>query len=346
MATSTIYDPAAALTQYQSSQAVSSLLGQTVTQPSNGALDPNLLTSVAAGTSTIPTNPAAQNAIINTAQQALDYQGQATQDEYQAAGYDLQQTGYSKEEEAYNNAREISLRNANLSLLSGKIADQQEQRKIYQTISGQRADITGSGFTGNSGSALYLMADSAQQGALARAQIRTNAQLQAQGYQAGAAADQAQIEAAGVASGQAGIAANAARDAAAQARAAGVATQTNAVNALSALQQQQLADASGTLPGQVAGTGAGGSSIPGVTRQADGSTLYAGISAADAANNAAMLGYRVGEDGKLVPGTPTQNVIQVSQQGKDAAAAYVKAVNSGQATANPGAGAVNLVLKG
>lgn len=92
----------------------------------------------------------------------------ASADESKATGLRLKAQGDALEGENYDLAAEYAGQNEKFAEQSTAIKQQQLDRSNYQTIGGQQADIAGAGFA-NSGSALDLLRDSAQQGALTKA---------------------------------------------------------------------------------------------------------------------------------------------------------------------------------
>ena len=79
-------------------------------------------------------------------------------------------------------AASLSGQDVNLVNASTNIQVAQNQRKINNTMGGQESDIAGAGFA-REGSALWLQADSARQGAIATSLIKTQGAITAQGYQ-------------------------------------------------------------------------------------------------------------------------------------------------------------------
>ncbi len=92
---------------------------------------------------------------------------------------------------AYNQAANFALENAAVAKRSGAIQEAQANRAIYQVVSGQSAVEGASGLAAG-GSNQYLSRASLQQGGLQKAIIANNAQIQVQGFEAEAAADQGQ----------------------------------------------------------------------------------------------------------------------------------------------------------
>lgn len=94
---------------------------------------------------------------------------------------------------AYKKAAKFATQNAATAERSGVIQEAQAARQIYQTVSGAQAAEASSG-TGTGGSNQYLSRASLQQGGLQKAIIANNAQIQATGFKAEAAADTGQAQ--------------------------------------------------------------------------------------------------------------------------------------------------------
>lgn len=86
----------------------------------------------------------------------------------------------------YKAAAGYAAQNAEIAAQSTAIQETQAQRKIYQTIGGQKADVAGAGLAA-SGSALDVMRDSAQQGSLTKQLIQNQGAINIAGYQEEAA---------------------------------------------------------------------------------------------------------------------------------------------------------------
>lgn len=113
--------------------------------------------------------------------------GTAITDFGSAAADLLMAEGSREAAKAYGQASAIATSNSNLTLRSGQIQEEQESRAITQALGSENADVASAGFK-NSGSALYLMKSSLQQGALAKQLISNQTEITAQGYQQQAAA--------------------------------------------------------------------------------------------------------------------------------------------------------------
>lgn len=82
----------------------------------------------------------------------------------------------------YKAAAGYATQNADIAKQSEQIQETQAQRKIYQTIGGQKADIGGAGLA-ESGSALDVMRSSAEQGSLTKQLIAAQGQINVNGYE-------------------------------------------------------------------------------------------------------------------------------------------------------------------
>lgn len=114
--------------------------------------------------------------------------GTAISDFYQAQGD-------KKSASNYLEAADIANQNAQLAKMSAAIQETATQRQINKTIGGQAADVAGAGFA-QSGSALDLMRDSASQGALQKAMIGLQGQINSNAYAAQAGAYMGEYQAA------------------------------------------------------------------------------------------------------------------------------------------------------
>lgn len=108
--------------------------------------------------------------------------GGAVADLFSASGLKLKAEGTEKEAEAYDEAARLADLNVQFSKTSTEIKEAQTERTIFQTISGQQADIASAGF-GNSGTALDLFRDSASQGALTKAVVSQQGLIQEASYE-------------------------------------------------------------------------------------------------------------------------------------------------------------------
>jgi hypothetical protein len=122
--------------------------------------------------------------------------GGAVSDLFGAVGSFASAKGYSK-------AAGLASQNAEIAAQSTAIQETQAQRKIYQTIGGQKADVAGAGLAA-SGSALDVMRDSAQQGSLTKQLIANQGAINIAGYEE-EAANYSAMASASKASGTGGI---------------------------------------------------------------------------------------------------------------------------------------------
>jgi hypothetical protein len=92
----------------------------------------------------------------------------AVSDLFAAEGHRYKAKGDLFEAENYDRASALATQNEKFTEQSTAIKQQQLDRQNFKMLGGQQADIAGAGFAA-SGSALDLMAESAQQGALQKA---------------------------------------------------------------------------------------------------------------------------------------------------------------------------------
>jgi hypothetical protein len=107
--------------------------------------------------------------------------GGAVSDLFAASGHRAKAQGDLAEAQNYDLASSLATQNEKFTETSTAIKQQQLDRSIYQTIGGQQADVAGAGFAA-SGSALDLLRDSAQQGALTHAVAGQQGLIQEAGY--------------------------------------------------------------------------------------------------------------------------------------------------------------------
>lgn len=108
--------------------------------------------------------------------------GGAVSDLFAAQGLRTKAKGSRIEAQEYDLASNLALQNEQFTKTSTAIKDAQAQRGIYQTLGQQQADVAGSGFA-ESGSALDLLRDSASQGALNKAVLNQQGQIEEAGYE-------------------------------------------------------------------------------------------------------------------------------------------------------------------
>jgi hypothetical protein len=102
-------------------------------------------------------------------------------DSSKASGLRIKAQGDALEGQNYDLAASLARQNEQFTEQSTAIKQTQLDRQIYQTIGGQQADVAGAGFAA-SGSALDLMRDSAQQGALTKDVLAKQGQITEAGY--------------------------------------------------------------------------------------------------------------------------------------------------------------------
>lgn len=102
---------------------------------------------------------------------------------------------------AYETAAKIASSNADITLRSGQIQAEQEQRTVFQALGAEKATTAGAGFNTTSGSAGDLLRSSVQQGALAKQLIVNQSEITAQGFEQQAAAYKGQAGAAKTSAG-------------------------------------------------------------------------------------------------------------------------------------------------
>ena len=95
---------------------------------------------------------------------------------------------------AYSEASKLNASNARIALASGNINAALQERNTYQAGSTVRASTAATGFTFG-GSAGDILREQAQQGALAKSLVLSQAELTSQSYAAQSAAEQGQANA-------------------------------------------------------------------------------------------------------------------------------------------------------
>ena len=106
---------------------------------------------------------------------------------------------YAAQQQSYTEAAGIADENARLEEESTQVKEYQEQRKIDRTLGSQKAAVAASNF-GEHGTALYLLSDSARQGALAKGMIGVQGQIEENAYREQAAKARGEAAAASAAS--------------------------------------------------------------------------------------------------------------------------------------------------
>jgi len=105
-----------------------------------------------------------------------------TNADLQAQGLRIKAQGDVAEGQEYDLAASLAAQNAQYTETSTAIQEAQQQRNTTMQIGGQKADIAGAGFA-ESGSALDILADSASQGALAKATLGQQGLITEAGYE-------------------------------------------------------------------------------------------------------------------------------------------------------------------
>ena len=108
--------------------------------------------------------------------------------------------GDQAEASAYKTAAKYAQQNAVISQEAGDIKLEQTQRQIYKVLGQQGAGYASAGLTG-SGSAQSVLRDSISQGALEKAIVNEQTQINVTGYKAQAAQFQGMAQAAQAAGG-------------------------------------------------------------------------------------------------------------------------------------------------
>lgn len=120
-------------------------------------------------------------------------------DLFQGIGDFASASGYAGESAAYGQAAKYAQQNAIISQEAGDIKEAQASRAIYKTIGAQKAEFAGAGLTGG-GSAQEVLRASVSQGALEKAIINEQTQINVTGYKEQAAEFQGMQAAADAAS--------------------------------------------------------------------------------------------------------------------------------------------------
>lgn len=107
--------------------------------------------------------------------------GATTQADLKAKGLRLQAQGDLAEASNYDLASSLATQNEKYTEISTAIQQSQLDRNTYLQIGGQQAAVAGAGFAA-SGSSLDILADSARQGALAKATLGTQGLITEAGY--------------------------------------------------------------------------------------------------------------------------------------------------------------------
>lgn len=113
--------------------------------------------------------------------QAVQAGGGAVEALFMQKGAKLKAKGNRLEAENYDRAAAFSEKSALYEKMATDVKLTQLDRDIYRSLGGTAADVAGSGFAA-SGSALDILADSAQQGALTRAVTQEQGLINEEGY--------------------------------------------------------------------------------------------------------------------------------------------------------------------
>lgn len=111
----------------------------------------------------------------------IDSIGGAVSDLFAAEGYKSKAKGLKFEKENYLEAAGMADKNAQFTELSTGIKIAQLDRSIYKSLGQTTADVAGAGFAA-SGSALDILADSAQQGSLTKSVTQQQGIIDAENY--------------------------------------------------------------------------------------------------------------------------------------------------------------------
>jgi len=114
--------------------------------------------------------------------------GQAGQDFGSAVGDLFASVGQHEAEQGYQEAAQYEVNNEKIATAAGAIKQAQAGRQIYMATSGEQAAQGASGVRAG-GSGGDILASTAQQGALAKASISAQTELNVNDYTAKAAAD-------------------------------------------------------------------------------------------------------------------------------------------------------------
>lgn len=133
------------------------------------------------GDSTFSNAGAAVSDILSSSANAEGMRITAQGTRIKSQGIRLQARGNLVEGENYDAAAKLAHQNEQFTEQSTAINQMQAERKIYQTIGMQRAQVAGGGLA-SSGSALDLLADSASQGALTHAVTSAQGLITEAGY--------------------------------------------------------------------------------------------------------------------------------------------------------------------
>lgn len=127
----------------------------------------------------------------------LGLQGTVEEERANVEAEQIQSQGSQGEIDSYNRAADIAERNAALEGTLGDIQEFQLQRQVGKSIGTQAAEVSGGGFSAESGTAVALLRESLQQGYLGTQLLRTQTQQEQGGYLEQAAAARGEAGAVG-----------------------------------------------------------------------------------------------------------------------------------------------------
>jgi hypothetical protein len=171
----------------------------------------------------MPTFDPSNFSLGNLSNQTFTDFGSAASDLFAAQGERLKAEGDQFEQQSYEEAAQLATQNEQFTEQSTAIQQTAADRNLYQALGKTTADVAGAGFA-TSGSALDLLASSAQQGATARAVIGQQGLITEAGYQEQAESYTNMANAAGVAEKADNLAATGSDIAAGISAVAGIAT--------------------------------------------------------------------------------------------------------------------------
>lgn len=133
--------------------------------------------------------------------QSMQYAGGAVDDLFSVGAYKSRAKGYDLEAQSYAEAAAMADKQGDFTRMSTAIKDMQLQRQTLGLIGGQASDVASAGFQA-AGSALDIMRDAAQQGALGQAAAHYQGLITEEGYRTQAQSLRRQGEAARMAADQ------------------------------------------------------------------------------------------------------------------------------------------------
>ena len=111
----------------------------------------------------------------------ISAEGAATSDLYAAEAEQYKIEGTKFEQQSYQEAAALAGQNEQFTAISTRIKAAQAQRELYTSLGTTTANVAGAGLA-NSGSALDILRESASQGALTRAVIKSQGLITEAGY--------------------------------------------------------------------------------------------------------------------------------------------------------------------